>query len=129
MSRKLEQPYGPHAGTYRSFFELASQHKGYHFGENHGQPVPPPKITFSHPLRWWSWDRPKRLKIIQQLRDQRLIEILKLGEGNTNFSRGKESDNKQLHTRKEGTVAKHIPSPPESFKRIQHVRVLCQRAA
>lgn len=44
--------------------------------------VPPPTITWSRPLRWWSLDRRRRVETVIALRDQLLEGILRLGVRN-----------------------------------------------
>lgn len=48
--------------------------------------VPPPTVTFARPLRWWSWDRPRRRALVMRLRDQLQEEILRLGDRTDSLS-------------------------------------------
>ena len=79
MTEEKFGPHGPYAEAYRHFFNNSPKHKGYDFGETLVFNIPPPIVTFSKPLRWWALDRPKRLKIIREARDQWVNEILTLG--------------------------------------------------
>jgi len=63
---------------YRRFLERRTQAQGHNFEE-----VPiickvPPTVTFKEKLRWWSFDRWKRMKQIRKERDRRLQEIVQL---------------------------------------------------
>ncbi len=70
---KCENPY---THMYQDFFDARGTHTGYHFGENPSINKPPPVATFDQPLKWWSLNRPERLKKIRQVRDQYLLDIL-----------------------------------------------------
>lgn len=39
--------------------------------------VPPPTVQFSHPLRWWSLDRRRRLAAAMRLRDRLIEDIMR----------------------------------------------------
>ncbi len=80
MFDRIEGPYGPYADAYREFFELTGKYKGYEFGKGPGIKRSPPTVTFDQPLKWWSLDRPKRLRAIRQERDRYLSEILNRGK-------------------------------------------------
>ena len=104
MKNILWEPYGPFAHMYQHFFSSARKYTGYDFGEKTAQNHPPPTVTFAEPLRWWSLDRPKRLRTIRRLRDQYLMEILRLKE------KAKPSNRKSHHVRRKfkGLIGSHV---------------------
>ena len=63
---------------YRKFVEARDTHKGYNFQNATNGSVPPPAVTFKERLKWWTLNRPSRLKKITQERDRRQQEILAL---------------------------------------------------
>ena len=63
---------------YARFFQERKNAHGYDFHHAPSGSVPVPKVTFMQSLRWWSWDRWKRLKTIRAERDRRQEEILQL---------------------------------------------------
>ena len=62
---------------YAAFFSKSQTAGGDDFGQRVPN-VPPPSVMFPTPLRWYSWDRPRRLAMIRALRDQVLQDILAL---------------------------------------------------
>lgn len=63
--------------------EAASRQEGQGYDFHHPavlRNIPPPTVTFSRPLRWWSLDRQKRLAAIMRLRDKWQAAILALGD-------------------------------------------------
>lgn len=74
---------GLYRSTYAEFFKNRDKAKGYEFEHAPSGSVPPPAVTFAEQLRWWSWDRWKRLKKIQAERDRRVQEIVQIGRSNT----------------------------------------------
>lgn len=67
---------------YKRFFEQQDCHEGYEFQRAPGGSAPPPTVTFSQRLRWWTWDRWQRRKKILAQRDrlqQEIIQIKKTG--------------------------------------------------
>lgn len=62
---------------YAAFFSKGRTAGGYEFGQRTAN-VPPPSVEFPTPLRWYSWDRPKRLRVIRAVRDRILQDILAL---------------------------------------------------
>lgn len=74
---------GPYRDQYAEFWKSRHEASGYDFGKAPVGNVAPPTLQISRPLRWWSWDRPRRLRAILRLRDQWLAEILKLGTAST----------------------------------------------
>jgi hypothetical protein len=69
----------PYIREYMEFLEAADNYKGYDFGQGPTVINSPTNVEFSRPLKWWSLDRPKRLKAIRRVRDEFLQDILKLG--------------------------------------------------
>ena len=63
---------------YEQFVEKHSDFKGYNFQEGHVQSLPPKTLTFKQRLKWWTLDRPKRLKMITQERDRQQQDILEI---------------------------------------------------
>ena len=62
--------------VYEPFATKQDTVKGYHFQEDHQGSTRPPMVTFKDRVRWWTLDRPKRLKKIKQERDRQQQEIL-----------------------------------------------------
>ncbi len=88
MNGSVDRAYGPYAHHYQQFFEHCSGKKGYNFGEAPRINMPSPLVRFPR-LKWWSWDRPKRLRKIRLVRNQSLMEILRLGDFAKTFPHGK----------------------------------------
>lgn len=63
---------------YQKFLENKDVYQGYHFQESLGGSATPQSPTFAEKLKWWTWDRPRRLKKIRQARDQRQQEIINI---------------------------------------------------
>ena len=63
---------------YRKFLETRDNHEGYHFQDATSGSVSPPTVTFKEKLKWWTLNRPNRLKKIAKERDRRQEEILAL---------------------------------------------------
>lgn len=70
---------GLYRHQYTEFWKRRDEASGYDFGKAPIGNVPPPTVRFSKPLRWWSWDRPRRVRALLNIRDQRQAEILRLG--------------------------------------------------
>ncbi|GJL56766.1 MAG: hypothetical protein NPIRA02_38980 [Nitrospirales bacterium] len=81
MNNILSEKFALYKDEYRGFFNSARNYTGYDFGENSHPNVPPPTVTFTQPLQWWSLDRPQRIRRIREARDQYLMDILRLGDG------------------------------------------------
>ena len=64
---------------YRRFLSQRDELKGYDFQHAPAGSVAPPVVTFAQKLRWWTWDRWRRMKAIRQERDRRLHAIVQLG--------------------------------------------------
>ncbi len=67
---------GPYDYQYKRFFDTKDSHKGYEFQHAPGGSAPPPVVSFTQKLRWWSWDRWKRRRKILAERDRLQREIL-----------------------------------------------------
>lgn len=63
---------------YKRFFDQRDRHQGYSFQDAPGGSAPPPTVTFSQKLRWWTWDRWRRRKTILAERDRLQQEILQV---------------------------------------------------
>ena len=63
---------------YQKFLEKRDAYKGYNFQDSPSGSEPPPPVTFREKLKWWTLNRPSRLKKIVQERDRRQQEILAL---------------------------------------------------
>ena len=66
--------------VYEQFAKKYDTAKGYDFQENHLGSTKPKIVTFKDRIKWWTLDRPKRLKIIKQERDRQQQEILAIKE-------------------------------------------------
>ncbi len=69
----------PYQDQYAEFWKRQDKATGYEFGQAPMGNVSPPTVSFPKPLKWWSWDRPRRVRSLLRSRDQRLKEILRLG--------------------------------------------------
>jgi len=83
MNNILPDKFALYKDEYRNYFNSARNYTGYDFGGNSHPSVPPPTVTFTQPLQWWSVDRPQRIRSIREARDQYLMDILRLRD-NTN---------------------------------------------
>ncbi len=63
---------------YQKFLENRRAYKGYDFQQPPSGSAPTPPVTFRGKLKWWTLNRPSRLKKIEQERDRRQQEILAL---------------------------------------------------
>ncbi len=63
---------------YQKFIENRNTHQGYDFQHSPVGSAPTPPVTFREKLKWWTLNRPSRLKKIEQERDRRQQEILAL---------------------------------------------------
>ena len=55
---------------YEQFAKKYDTVKGYNFQEDHRGSTSPKMVTFKDRIKWWTLDRPKRLRMIKQERDQ-----------------------------------------------------------
>jgi hypothetical protein len=69
---------GLYEHLYDRFFRGRESAKGYDFQHQTAGNVPPPPVTFHQQLRWWTWDRWKRRKLLREARDRRVQEIVQL---------------------------------------------------
>jgi hypothetical protein len=69
---------GLYEHLYDRFFRGREGRKGYDFQHQTAGNVPPPPVTFSEKLRWWTLDRWKRRKALRDARDRRVQEIVQL---------------------------------------------------
>jgi hypothetical protein len=72
---------------YGRFVANRDRAEGYDFQHQTAGNVPPPLVTFTQKLRWWTWDRWKRRKKIREERDRRLQQIIRLQSPKTPPSR------------------------------------------
>lgn len=79
---RMSDQGNPFIGDYAGFLKQREKEKGYDFQEAPAGSVAPPTVTFAQKLRWWTWDRWKRLKKIQAERDRRLQDIVQLKKTN-----------------------------------------------
>lgn len=63
---------------YEQFIQTREFHKGFHFQEEPLKSVAPKTVSFKDRVKWWTLDRPSRLKKIGQERDRQQQEILAL---------------------------------------------------
>ncbi len=69
---------GPYDHLYKRYYENKDTHQGYEFQHAPSGSVPPPTVSFAQKLRWWTWDRWKRLKQERAQRDRLQQEILQI---------------------------------------------------
>ena len=65
---------------YEQFAKKYDSVKGYDFQECHRGSNSPKMVTFKNRIKWWTLDRPKRLRMIKQERDRQQQEILAIKE-------------------------------------------------
>ncbi len=63
---------------YEQFIQTRETHKGFHFQEETLKSVSPKMVSFKDRVKWWTLDRPNRLKQIEQERDRQQQDILAL---------------------------------------------------
>jgi hypothetical protein len=63
---------------YEQFAKKHDTVKGYSFQENHQGSTRPKMVTFKDRIKWWTLDRPKRLKMIKEERDRQQQDILSI---------------------------------------------------
>jgi hypothetical protein len=67
--------------SYKDFLKRRNDAQGYDFQHAPGGSAPPPTVSFREKLRWWTWDRWKRKKVIRQERDRRVEDIFQIRKG------------------------------------------------
>ena len=70
---------GLYQDQYAAFWKRRAEASGYDFGQAPRGNVPPPRVSFPNPLKWWTWGRPRRVHALLRSRDQQQEEILRLG--------------------------------------------------
>ena len=63
---------------YEQFIRTRDTHKGFDFQEETLKSVAPKAVSFKDRVKWWTLDRPSRLKKIERERDRQQQEILAL---------------------------------------------------
>lgn len=63
---------------YEQFARKQGTAKGYNFQESRQGSTSPKTVTFKDRVKWWTLDRPKRLRMIKQERDRQQQEILSI---------------------------------------------------
>ncbi len=63
---------------YEQFIQTRETHKGFNFQEEPLKSVAPQSVSFKDRVKWWTLDRPSRLKKIERERDRQQQEILAL---------------------------------------------------
>ncbi len=71
-----------YAEIYEQFLHARDAHKGFDFQEETLKSVTPQSISFKDRVKWWTLDRPKRLKMIERERDRQQQAILALKRRN-----------------------------------------------
>ena len=69
--------------VYEQFAKKCDVTMGYNFQENHLGSTSPKIVTFRDRIKWWTLDRPKRLRVIKQERDRQQQEILAIKQRNS----------------------------------------------
>lgn len=67
--------------SYNRFLRQRDEVKGYEFQHAPSGSATPPAVTFREKLRWWTWDRWRRMKQIRRERDKLQQEILQMRKG------------------------------------------------
>ena len=70
---------GLYLDTYAEFLKKRAQAKGYDFQQAPEGSAPPPIVTSTGKLRWWTLGRWKRLRKVREERDRRMQDIIQLG--------------------------------------------------
>ena len=63
---------------YEQFIRTRDAHKGFDFQEETLKSVAPKTVSFKNRVKWWTLDRPGRLRQIERERDRQQQEILAL---------------------------------------------------
>lgn len=67
-----------YSDIYDHFTRARDAHKGFDFQEEAIKSVPPPSVSFQDRVKWWTLNRPQRLRRIEQERDRQQQDILAL---------------------------------------------------
>jgi hypothetical protein len=67
-----------HWDKYEKFEKRREDQKGYEFQHAPSGSAPTPVVTFAEKLKWWTWDRWRRMDKIRQARDQRVLDIVNI---------------------------------------------------
>lgn len=67
-----------YSDIYDHFTRARDAHKGFDFQEEVIKSVPPPSVSFQDRVKWWTFNRPQRLRRIEQERDRQQQDILAL---------------------------------------------------
>ena len=110
---------GLYRHQYTEFWKRRDEASGYDFGKAPKGNVPPPTVRFSKPLRWWSWDRPRRVRTLLNIRDQRQAEILRLGTVPPAVTETPESLAQTNRADSVPSLMKSVRSKPEAFWGVQ----------
>lgn len=73
--------HGLFPDSYKDFLKRRNDAKGYDFQHAPSGSALPPTVSFREKLRWWTWDRWKRKKVIRHERDQRVQDIFRIRKG------------------------------------------------
>jgi hypothetical protein len=63
---------------YEKFLEKKDGHQGYDFQHSPVGSATPPVPAFAEKVKWWTLNRPSRLQIIRDKRDQQQQDIVNL---------------------------------------------------
>jgi hypothetical protein len=67
--------------SYNRFLAQRDGVQGYEFQHAPSGSAAPPTVTFRDKLRWWTWDRWRRMKQIRRERDKLQQEIVQMRKG------------------------------------------------
>ena len=68
---------------YEQFVQKFDSSKGYNFQESQQGSARPKMVEFKDRVKWWTLDRPKRLKMIKEERDRQQQEIVAIKQTKT----------------------------------------------
>ena len=67
-----------YSDIYKQFVHTRDAHKGFDFQETPITSIAPQSVSFRDRIKWWTVDRPQRVKKIEQERDRQQQAILAL---------------------------------------------------
>ncbi len=67
-----------YSDIYEQFVHTRDAHKGFDFQEEPLKSVAPQSVSFQDRIKWWTVDRPQRVKKIERERDRQQQAILAL---------------------------------------------------